>query len=275
MFKNECSRILRKYLSYDSENEKIAKKALKEFLYLYPEAKKFVTSYYSISGLIVTKERLYSSEYIDNFLGILQKYNYNMKLEIIHALGYLCLQNKKDLIEKYSKSPVIQDISFNGNECTVYSEKYGCFVAHLATHYFRNNDKISAYFEQAGLHNNCHFHTRLLSNVFPEMYSITALCRKMFEGQIIHSFTYDAAKDVIIDLNFNAVFDRTTYYKLFEPENISIIRNCNIKKELEITESKTKQKRNMSPLLKIALYKKYLDDINYVGELENAPSLRK
>ena len=114
-----------------------------------------------------------------------------------------------------------------------------------------------------------------MAHIFPELYSITSQCRYYFKGFYYHSYTYNQTESAIIDLCYNSIIDKNQYYNIFEPQNISVILNSNVDKELDIINSKTNPESNIYHLLKIALYKEYLQNIRYQGSLEDAPIIKK
>lgn len=65
--------------------------------------------------------------------------------------------------------------------------------------------------------------------------------------------------------------DKEQYEQIFQPEEVSVILNSQVDKELALTSEKTEQYFARSGLLKIALYKEYLQSIGYEGSLEDAP----
>lgn len=222
---------------------------------------------------------IYTSDYVQLFFEILEKYNYNMKEEIKDALFNLChLENpnkNKDIIKKLLNSPIIDDISFNGkNEFSIVSEQYGTLVVELASYYFKNNKQMNNYIKNKQLPNKCHNHAYFMSEVFNNYYAITSLCRYFFKGNYYHSYTFDKERNSIIDLCYNSIIDKESYYKIFEPKNLSVILNSDVEKELELTNKKTDQYIYRCPLVKIALYKQYLHSIGYEGKLEDAPQLK-
>ena len=79
----------------------------------------------------------------------------------------------------------------------------------------------------------------------------------------------------IIDLCYNIIMDKDQYDKIFLPDEVSIIKNSLIQDELNIVEEKSNQDYDRCELLKIALYKEYLQSINYNGDLESAPSVKQ
>ena len=224
---------------------------------------------------------VYNSSYIEYFFKLLEKHNYYMKQEIKDAIEHLCLlgnpSENKEVIEQFLKSPVIQDISFDGKDkFTVYSEKYGTFVATIAYNYFNSNPKIKRYIETQKLTCSCHAHTGYLSTLFPDYYSITSLCKNYFdEFWYYHSYTYDSSNDVVIDLCSNAVIDQAQYSSLFSVDELSRIKNSEVKKEFDIVAKKLDTSYDMYIILIVALYKQYLRSINYDGSLDDAPSLKK
>lgn len=73
---------------------------------------------------------------------------------------------------------------------------------------------------------------------------------------------------------YNSIIDKDEYYNIFEPKELSIIQNRKVEEELRITNEKTNQNRDRCQLLKITLYKQYLESIGYEGRLEDAPSTK-
>jgi len=241
----------------------------------------FIWDNLTTSGEIVRDlkyEFVYTSEYNELFFEILAKYNYNMKYEIKDAMYYLGhLKNPSvnaELIKRLLGSTIIKDISFNGrNIFTISTEQYGDFVFELAAYYFRGNQKMANYIKKNQLPRRCHTHAYFMSKVFVDFYAITSLCQSYFGNSYHHSYTFDSNRDVIIDLCYNAVVDEGQYYNLFQPQDISVILNSKVAEELALTELKTNQEQDRCELLKIALYKQYLDSIGYQGSLEDAPSI--
>lgn len=222
---------------------------------------------------------IYMSKHLDMFFEILKKYNYYMKKEIKNATFWLMelkdYNDNKELIKKLLKSPVIQDISFTpDHKFKIYSQIYGDFVFWPADYYFSNTDSIIDYMQQNTMSGNCHNNTYFISELFGDLYSITSICRSPFLNHYHHSYTYDPEKDIIIDLCYKAVFEKESYYDIFSPTEISVILNTEIDRELEITITNTCQPQDRCQLIKIALYKEYLQKIGYTGSFENAPNLR-
>lgn len=223
---------------------------------------------------------VYTSNYIEDFFGLLKKYNYNMKDELKDAmfcLGHLRDPNRNQtVIKKFLASPVIDDISFNGkNRFVISSEQYGEFSFEMASNYFKDNKRVTDYMEDNVLPNYCHSHAYFMSEVFKDYYAITSLCRYYFKGDYYHSYTYDNDRNVIFDFCYNSVMDKEAYYEIFQPQDISVILNSEVDNELNLTTLKTNQPVFRMSLLKIALYKQYLDSIGYKGSLEEAPCAKK
>lgn len=222
---------------------------------------------------------IYMSEHLDMFFEILKKYNYYMKKEIKNAAFWLMhlpdYNNNKELIKKLLKSPVIQDISFSpDHKFKIHSQIYGDFIFQPADYYFSNTDSIIDYMQQNTVARNCHNNTYFMSELFGDFYSITSVCRSPFLNHYHHSYTYDPENDIIIDLCYKAVFEKKSYYDIFCPTEISVILNTEIDRELEITSTNTCQPQDRHHLLRIALYKEYLQKIGYTGSFEDAPNLR-
>lgn len=223
---------------------------------------------------------IYDSNYIEWFFNILSEYSYNMKNEIkdvMFSLGHLNDSNKnKEVIVKLLTSPIIQDISYDGKGTyTIYSENYGKFIFTLASHYYKENNIMHEYIKNEKLPHRCHEHAYFLSKLFGDLYAVTSICPAYFNETYYHSYTFDVSENIIIDLCYNAIIDKDLYYQIFNPEEISVILNRKVNEEIKIIKNKTIQPTDRCQLLKIALYKQYLESINYKGSLEEAPTLKK
>jgi len=269
----------------ERENEEIFRKVLDEF-YSVTNTKHIYKillrkSYSNIDEFLKLKNKyIYNSKDINEFFSILTRYNYKYTheyIDLIYDLAHLQNPNRNlKVIKKYLNSPVIDDVSFNGKDCfTIITSLIGKLEFILASKYYANNENISEYISFNNLVNRCHDNTLFMAQFFEDYYSITSLCPNYFSGFYHHSYTLNSEESLITDLGFNIVMDKTIYYKLFESKDVSVILNKNILKELEITNTKTNQQYNRCTLLKIALYKEYLNHIGYSGKLENAPSLCK
>ena len=135
--------------------------------------------------------------------------------------------------------------------------------------------KIKRYIETQKLTCSCHAHTGYLSTLFPDYYSITSLCKCYYNNEYYHSYTYDPTNDVVIDLCSNAVMGKEQYSVLLEIDELSRIKNSEVKKEFDIVAKKLDTSYDMYIILIVALYKQYLRSINYEGSLDDAPSLKK
>lgn len=222
-------------------------------------------------------EYVYESRYAALFFEIMKKYGYNMRQEIkdaMHHLGLLRDPNENSaIINKYINSPVIQDISFDGkSKFTIESERFGKFVFELASSFYGDNERLVNYVKNNKLSNQCHNHTYYLSSIFPNFYAVTSLCKSYFGGNYIHSYTYDKERDLVIDLCSNAVVSKESYYSIFKPREVSSVLNDQVWYELGIVNDKSRQTTNRCYILKIALFKLYLESIKYRGVLEDAPS---
>lgn len=223
---------------------------------------------------------LYNPKYSTLIFSILLRHNYNMKKEIITVMFELCYldnpDSNKETISKYLHSPIIDDVSYDGEGTyTIFSEQYGIFTFTLASFYYRNDKIIKDYLEKEHLLHRCHEHTYFMAKILGGAYAVTALCLNFFYNSYYHSYTVDIYDDIVIDWSHNFVINKDSYYKLFDPKEISIILNRKVNNELQIVEDKTMQPIDRCHLLKIALYKQYLKSINYRGSLEDAPTLKK
>ena len=267
-------------LDYIIKNDEIFEKVLSEIARKLGMAFTYTKDYNPQSRFFYLKnERIYDSNNVDWFFEILKKYNYNMKNEIQDAMVKLgMLKNPKEnkiLIKQLLGSPYIQDISFDEKgKFTNESDEFGKFIFYLATYFYKDSVIVENYLSTQKLPQRCHEHTYFLSKIFGDSYSITSLCPNYFEGTYYHSYTYDDDSNVITDFCFNAVIDKDLYDKMFEPKELSVILNKKVNEELKLTEEKTNQISRRCQLLKIVLYKQYLQSINYHGPLEKAPSIK-
>lgn len=255
---------------YDTEtniDEEIFYIVLKEFLNITDINYKFSNMTDLDKVMKIKNELIDEPVYINLLYEILNKYNYNMKYEIKNAIFALTnlekLSKNKKTINKILTSPVIQDVSFNGkDQFTILSSQYGKFTFEVASQRFKRNKKIEGYIRKNELPHYCHQHAYFIASVFPEFYAITSLCRYYFKDIYYHSYTYDKYNNLIIDFCYNTVMNKEEYYNLFEPKDILLILNKNIDEELRKVEMNTDQPKKRFGLLKIALYKQYLEMVN-------------
>lgn len=276
-----CGEILDKVHKDDNQrNASIFGSVLCEFLSISDIDFNFVNCDGNLEKVLGLKDQyVYGSNYVSEFFDILKKHNYNMRQELKDAmrrLGNLEDQNKNSkLIKELLSSPVIDDISFDGkDEFSILSEQYGEFDFKLASEVFATNDKITHYIRANVLPRHCHNHAYFLSSVFDDYYAITALCRQYFGGEYYHSYTYDKKDNMIIDLCSNCIMDKESYYEMFEPHDISVVLNSEVEEELRLTNLKSNQPFYRLEVLRIALYKQYLDSIGYHGNLADAPFVK-
>lgn len=261
-----------------ARNNDIYRIVLEEFCRESGKSFTFVdeTACYGNKVRSLKEEYIYTSRYRELFFEILKRHGYFMRQEIKDAIFYLGnLENPNknfDVINRYFNSPVIQDISFDGrSRFTIESDRYGKFVFELASILYDKNKKMKEYIEKNHLPNRCHNHAYFMSQIFPDFYAITSLCQSYFRGVYFHSYTYDKESNLIIDLCSNAVINRDRYYSLFNPRDISVILNSDVDDELCDVLLNTSQPYDRCQLLKIALYKYYLNTIHYNGPLEDGP----
>ena len=189
-------------------------------------------------------------------LNILKNNNFNFKTlqrQVIRNLakGYC----SPDFLSSFLVIPSIEKICYENNMFKIISSDTSEFSFQKASDYCQN-DKIKQYINKYETSNRCHHNTYFLSKYLKDNYSITSLCTGNFKNvKFYHSYCYNQDENIIIDLNSNLVIDKDIYYNLYDPIELSVIQNKNIKKELFITNMHTIQPFNRCPLLKIALYK--------------------
>ncbi len=277
---DECEVILQKNeLSVYEENSKIFDKFLNEFMSTIGINFTFAASDPQSKVLDLKEQYIYTSKHCELFFQLLEKYGYNMIQEIKDAFFNLNrLENPADnseMIRKFLNSPVIQDISFDNRGFTITSEQYGKFTSEMASYVFRKNKEVLRYIDKEAIPQECHTHTYCMSSLLDDFYAITSMCKRYFKGSYYHSYTYDSEENKIIDLCSKMVMDKDMYYRLFQPQEVSVILNSNVDEELNQVKSKLEWFYGRYPLLKIALYKQYLESIGYIGNLKDGPSLIK
>lgn len=225
---------------------------------------------------------IYTSKYVSLFFEILRKYRYNFNFEIQDAmfeLSYLDDPNRnKDVISKYLNSPVIQDICFDGKSVfKITSEKLGEFSFMLATSYYSHVTQVMNYIRSEKLPNHCHDHAYFLAGVSEckKAFAVTSLCGSYFNGTYYHSYMLDKEEGKVTDLCMKAVLDKDVYYRLYRPRELSVISNYDVLFEDIVTRRHTNQPDDRCHLLRIALYKQYLESIGYEGPIAEGPSLKK
>ncbi|MCH5166574.1 MAG: hypothetical protein J1F35_01655 [Erysipelotrichales bacterium] len=226
------------------------------------------------------KKHIYNTEYTKMFFEILNKYNYFLPTEVLEAifnLAYLKDPNKNEnVIKTYLGSPDILDITFNGKDkFTILSETLGSIEFELINSYFKNNPDMLSYIKNKKINSGCHAHVWFMGNdeTYKDFYAITSLCCRLFTGLYYHSYTYDAIENRIIDISNKAVFDKETFEKLFEPKIISKVLNSDLQEALYLAEDKCYQFYRRHEILKIALFRQYLDSIGFHGSFEEAPKV--
>lgn len=280
---DKCWEILKKKELKSIKNEKETyKKVYKEFCKTNRQKCSF--DFFSSYNIAVTmlETCLYESqkkEEIDILFNILKKYNYRLNWEIVYAIRELAFledpNNNAEKIKFYLNSPAIDDISFNGiDKFKIFSEECGEFTFQLADKYLNNSD-IEDYIKRNRYEPICHNHTYYMAQWYPDYYAMTFLGETRFLGTFYHSSTYNSDENVVIDIRYNSVMDKEIYDNLFHSTYVSKVLNNDIDNELNIVNEKVKLKKVNAYLMRIALYKEYLNSIGYTGSLEKGPSLKK
>lgn len=85
----------------------------------------------------------------------------------------------------------------------------------------------------------CHINSMLLSQTVnnPETFVVTGIVRTLNDIPILHSWvetvTLETRKEIVLDFNTNAIFDKDDYYRIQKPEVITKIHKSKIKYLLE------------------------------------------
>lgn len=280
---DKCFKIFKeKGLESDKKEEKMYKTVYKEFCKTSSQKYSFDAFFSYRTAVAMLENCLYESqrkEEINILFNILKKYNYHMQWEIVYAIKELAFleypNNNAEEIKFYLNSPAIDDISFNGIDTfEIFSEECGKFAFKLADKYLNNSD-IEDYIKENRYEPMCHEHAYNMAQWYPNYYAMTFLGKNRFSYDFYHSVTYDSDENVVIDLRYNSVMDKESSDNLYHPTYVSKILNSEIDNELNIVNEKVKLKKVNVHLMRIALYKEYLNSIGYTGSLEKGPSLKK
>ncbi len=262
-------------------NEQISAKVLREILAYTNMNVSFSSKIdtYAQRLFELKYQRLYGSKYMDKLYRILAKYNYDMGKEIKDAMIYLSHledpSKNKEMIKTFLNSKVIQDITFDGTSTfTISSDTYGTFSFEPASYHFKDNEQITKYINNHKTRRECHANTLFLSAVLKDAYAITSLCPFEFGGTYHHSYTYDKTNNQVIDLARNTIMNKEEYDRLLKPQEVSIIPNDEVMNEALITMAKAGPSK-WCAIIKIALYKEYLNQIGYQGSLIDAPYVKQ
>ncbi|MCH5167293.1 MAG: hypothetical protein J1F35_05305 [Erysipelotrichales bacterium] len=270
-------------LAYYDEHFKLVDKELfriviNEFLDIIGEKINFENDDYITLATSIKRYFFYESEYVELWFDLLKKHNYSMKSEIkdiIDQLTSLPFPNlNKRLIKKLLKSPVVDDISYNGKGgFTIISPQYGEIKLMHTKEVFKDIKQVKKYMKD-NITNCCHDNTYYLSGGFLNMYSITSLANHYFNHPFYHSYTYDKEIDCVIDLSLKCAMEKKTYDLIIEPKEIIMIQNRDIPQILANVESKTEQPEKRCQLLKIALYEQLnnisAEEINKILTYKNS-----
>ncbi len=167
----------------------------------------------------------YGKESLNILFQLLDKYNYNKNYEIKDAIDRLNSpytdRIDSDERDRYLHSPYIDDIMLDGSKLTIESEQLGRTEFIFADHYFGGNGDVTNYLRFGNTHNNCHLNVEVMSKIFPNLYSVTSICKFVFNDTIFyHSYCFDEDTNQVIDLCYNLVMDKDSYYKLFKCEEV-------------------------------------------------------
>lgn len=247
------------------QNDDIAIKVINDFETLIGQRIGFYTNDTEFNGaenlckMIALKYgSVVDSPYLDDFYSILVSYGYFFKHDIIASiqrLGNLPDPNhNKDLIRKLITSPFVDDVSFDGENFTIYSHVFGDITFSLIKSVFKDNSRLLKYMNENKMVGNCHINVEEVSRLFPEFYSITSLCRFYFLGSYYHSYSLDKVTNTIMDLNSNSLMDKEQFDKVYVPKELMCIKNSRISQIYRDVSSLTSQPEKRPIIFKIALY---------------------
>ena len=210
-----------------------------------------VSSRYEVLKLIPMLSAFYVIDgeqtvwYRDSLYELLEKAGYNFNSEIKMVIREICTTNG---FNKYDASSLedkdsggyksVRKIGINNEDgsYTIYGHNDGEeYKFYRADTFFANNEQLMEYIRENAGKNECHKHTEFLQSVFPEGVSITSYCPR-FMGSNYYAHSYMEINGMIVDLNFNMVMDKESYYRLIQPTELIRINNNEVEGYKEAVE---------------------------------------
>lgn len=183
--------------------------------------------------------------YRESLYELLEKAGYNFNSEIKMAIGDIATANVFDRYDAYDledknnggyKSIRKIEINDEDGSYTIYGHSDDdVYKFYRADTFFANNEQLMKYIRENAGKNDCHKHTEFLQSVFPDGVSITSYCPR-FMGNNYYAHSYMEINGMIVDLNFNIVMDKESYYRLIQPTELIRINNSdaeNYKEKVE------------------------------------------
>ena len=231
---------------YDQQSEGI----IRAFRKIFPYRIVFREEISEIPGLQfddLKNEMLYYPDYIKSFYEIATRFGYNeigMIKDSIELLGLLKNPNQnKDTIYRLLQLPVIDDISFDSKDTfSIFSEKLGDFRFTLVTEALKDNQELMEYLEEAPF---AHY----------------------------HAYSISPDRKTIFDLTYNGIFSLEDYERLEKPSPIYSEQYERLILDIGYALDNSGLDPDTEWLLQAALYRTYLDKIDYHGPMREAPKV--
>ena len=217
-------------------------------------------------------------DYIKSFYEIATRFGYNeigMIKDSIELLGLLKNPNQnKDTIHRLLQLPVIDDISFDSKDTfSIFSEKLGDFRFTLVTEALKDNQELMEYLEEAPFAHLCYLHTAILSQYFKDNFSEVSLCRDTFGNHYYHAYSISPDRKTVFDLTYNGIFSLEDYERLENPSPIYSEQHERLILDIGYALDNSGLDPDTEWLLQAALYRTYLDKIDYHGPMREAPKV--
>ena len=262
---------------YNQQSERI----IRAFRKIFPYRIVFREEISEIPGLQfddLKNEMLYYPDYIKSFYEIVTRFGYNeigMIKDSIELLGLLKNPNQnKDIIHRLLQLPVIDDISFDSKDTfSIFSEKLGDFHFTLVTEALKDNQELMEYLEEAPFAHLCYLHTAILSQYFKDNFSEVSLCRDTFGNHYYHAYSISPDRKTIFDLTYNGIFSLEDYERLENPSPIYSEQYERLILDIGYALDNSGLDPDTEWLLQAALYRTYLDKIDYHGPMREAPKV--
>lgn len=189
------------------------------------------------------------TEYRDEVVKIMNKYNYNRE-EIARTLIYNLCNQRKDIDVEYLKRVQLffKNLSFAKQDKTyIIKSEVGTLSFQRFTDCM-DDQVISCLIQSGRFKQRCHFATEVFAGVFPDSTIITSLMPGRFGGQFYHSY-FQVKDNMIVDVASNGVFEKNGYYQYFSPQEVISYPSI----ELDNRYNALKEKSTDAKVLQLAL----------------------
>jgi len=130
------------------------------------------------------------------------------------------LNKNNETIQTLLRSPVINDISFDGNHTFSVDSVHSHFDFLVANKYF-NNEKLMEHMKNFWNPLDCHQNTEILLRAQPDIVAVTALCKEPFGACIHHSYGFSKPEQLYVETSLNALFSLDVLQAIWRPYGVS------------------------------------------------------